>query len=208
MKGAPREKIVLEIPLSGRTYTAVVEPSGLHTVFPGHSGPYTKLQGFLAFFEVCSHIKSGWTRERFGEEACSFLKLADQYVAYEDDESISRKARMVMGRQYRGGALRSVDLGDYKGECKEKSYLLKALRSTLDITGYYVHFYYSPPNTTWWKEIEVKYGTTELPSDSTPSAEPNTTLLHTGNKTHGQPLNASATKESHWHTPFVPFVPA
>ncbi|KAH8028806.1 hypothetical protein HPB51_019892 [Rhipicephalus microplus] len=84
LRGAPREKIVLEIPLSGRTYTAVAAPSSDHTVYPGHSGPYTKLQGFLAFFEVCSHIKSGWRRERFGEEACSFLKLGDEYVAYED----------------------------------------------------------------------------------------------------------------------------
>ncbi|KAL1420050.1 hypothetical protein MTO96_024637 [Rhipicephalus appendiculatus] len=89
MKGAPREKIVLEIPLSGRTYTAVAAPSGVHTVHPGHSGPYTKRQGFLAFFELCSHIKGGWTRERFGEEACSFLKLADQSFADQSKSVVS-----------------------------------------------------------------------------------------------------------------------
>ncbi|XP_075723954.1 uncharacterized protein LOC142766027 [Rhipicephalus microplus] len=208
LRGAPREKIVLEIPLSGRTYTAVAAPSGDHTVYPGHSGPYTKLQGFLAFFEVCSHIKSGWRRERFGEEACSFLKLGDEYVAYEDDESISRKARMVMGRQYHGAAVRSVDLGDYKGDCKEKSFLLKALRSTLDITEYYVHFYFNPPNTTWWKEIEEKHATTELPSGSTFSAERNTTPSQTSSEAQGELQNRPTIENSRLHTPFVPHIPA
>ncbi|XP_075740756.1 uncharacterized protein LOC142787020 [Rhipicephalus microplus] len=208
LRGAPREKIVLEIPLSGRTYTAVAAPSGDHTVYPGHSGPYTKLQGFLAFFEVCSHIKSGWRRERFGEEACSFLKLGDEYVAYEDDESISRKARMVMGRQYHGAAVRSVDLGDYKGDCKEKSFLLKALRSTLDITEYYVHFYFNPPNTTWWKEIEEKHATTELPSGSTFSAERNTTPSQTSSEAQGELQNRPTIENLRLHTPFVPHIPA
>ncbi|XP_049526626.1 endochitinase-like isoform X17 [Dermacentor silvarum] len=190
-KGAPRQRIVLDIPLSGRTYTAVAATSsGVHTVFPGHSGPYTKLQGFLAFFELCSHIKNGWKRERFGEEACSFLKQADEYVAYEDDDSIRRKARMVMGRQYRGAAVRSVDLGDYTGSCEQKSHLLKALRSTLDITDYYVHFYYDPPNTTWWEEVQRqrKNATTEPP----PVAKHSTATAATA----GPTTQAASTTES------------
>ncbi|KAH6927116.1 hypothetical protein HPB50_026898 [Hyalomma asiaticum] len=145
------------------------------------------------FVRVCSHIKSGWTRERFGEEACSFLKLADQYVAYEDAESVSRKARMVMGRQYRGAAIRSVDLGDYNGMCSEKSHLVKAIRSTLDISNYYVHFYYDPPNTTWWKEVKGKNSTTQLPSTSTPSSEPTRTPLPTDETSSTQPAASSPT---------------
>ncbi|XP_054928295.1 uncharacterized protein [Dermacentor andersoni] len=201
-KGAPRQRIVLDIPLSGRTYTAVAQPSGTHIVFPGHAGPYTKLQGFLAFFELCSHIKAGWKRERFGEEACSFLKQADQYVSYEDDDSIRRKARMVMGRQYRGAAVRSVDLGDYTGSCAQKSHLLKALRSTLDITNHYVHFYYDPPNTTWWEDVQRrrKSAPTEPPTSST--AEPSASA------TQGPPQNTPATTEPKAHTPFAPFVPS
>ncbi|XP_070378373.1 mucin-17-like isoform X2 [Dermacentor albipictus] len=201
-KGAPRQRIVLDIPLSGRTYTAVAEPSGTHIVFPGHAGPYTKLQGFLAFFELCSHIKAGWKRERFGEEACSFLKQADQYVSYEDDDSIRRKARMVVGRQYRGAAVRSVDLGDYTGSCAQKSHLLKALRSTLDITDHYVHFYYDPPNTTWWEDVQRRKNSapTEPPPSST--AEPSASA------TQGPARNPPSTTESKAHTPFAPFVPS
>ncbi|XP_077522168.1 chitinase-3-like protein 1 [Amblyomma americanum] len=176
-KGAPRERIILDIALSGRTYSATGSASGGHTVFTGHAGPYTKQQGFLGFFEVCDHIKSGWKRERFGEEACSFLNTAEQYVAYEDDESIRRKARMVMGRTYHGAAVRTVDLDDFTGACTEKSHLLKALRSTFDITSHYVHFYYDPRNATWWEELQslknLKNSSSQHDSNSTSTSAAN-----------------------------------
>ncbi|KAL1471812.1 hypothetical protein MTO96_039711, partial [Rhipicephalus appendiculatus] len=50
-KGAPRQRIVLEVPLSGRTYIVTPAASGVPTVFPGFSGNYTNLQGSLASFE-------------------------------------------------------------------------------------------------------------------------------------------------------------
>lgn len=153
-KGASRQSIVLDIPFSGQTYTAT--GSDRTTAFKGHSGPYAKKQSTLAFFEVCDHIKSGWKRGRYGEEDCSFLNLGNEYVAYEDEKSIQRKARIIMGRQYRGAAVRTIDLDDITGSCTRKSHLLKALRVQLDERSSYVHFNYHPPNTTGWNQTHQR----------------------------------------------------
>ncbi|KAH8028805.1 hypothetical protein HPB51_019891 [Rhipicephalus microplus] len=107
-KGASRQSIVLEVPLSARTYITTPTASGVHTVFPGFSGNYTNLQGSLASFE----------------------------------------ANMVMGRKYRGAAVRSVDLDDYNSQCAGKSNLLKGLRSTFDAAKPDVEFPYKSPRAS------------------------------------------------------------
>ncbi|XP_077536338.1 uncharacterized protein LOC144148693 [Haemaphysalis longicornis] len=166
-KGALRQSIVLDIPFSGQTYTTT--NSDLTSVFKGRSGPHTKTQGSMAFYEVCDHIKSGWKWERYGEEACSFLNLGNEYVAYEDERSIQRKARMVMGMQYRGAAVRTVDVDDITGTCTRKSYLLKALREQLDERTYYVHFHYNPRNTTWSNKTNDGYASEPTGSFTQPA---------------------------------------
>ncbi|XP_077522169.1 chitinase-3-like protein 1 [Amblyomma americanum] len=151
-RGGQRLSVVLDIPLSGSTYSAMGSGSGVHTVFTGRAGPYTKQQGFLSSYEVCDQLRSGWTQERFGEEACPFLRHDEEFVAYEDEQSILQKAKMVMGRKYRGVAIRTVDLDDYTGSCAGKTQLLKTLRSSFDAASLDHDLPYYPPNETWWGE--------------------------------------------------------
>ncbi|XP_049267165.1 endochitinase-like [Rhipicephalus sanguineus] len=177
-KGAPRQRIVLEVPLSARTYTTTPAAFGVHTVFPGFSGNYTNLQGSLASFEVCDQLQSGWEQGLSSPDSCPFLKKDEDYVAYEDEES----ANMVMGRKYRGAAVRSVDLDDYNSQCAGKTNLLKALRSSFDAAKADMDYPYNPPTAWWWdgdndKMIPTtapppKWTTTRPPEEvSTPTQE-------------------------------------
>ncbi|XP_075722746.1 endochitinase-like [Rhipicephalus microplus] len=147
-KGASRQSIVLEVPLSARTYITTPTASGVHTVFSGFSGNYTNLQGSLASFEVCDLLQSGWKERRSSPGSCPFIMKDEEYVSYEDDESIQKKANMVMGRKYRGVAVRSVDLDDYNSQCAGKSNLLKGLRSTFDAAKPDVEFPYKSPRAS------------------------------------------------------------
>ncbi|KAL3240168.1 hypothetical protein MRX96_021724 [Rhipicephalus microplus] len=156
-KGAPRQRIVLEVPLFARTYTAMASATGVHTVFPGISGNYTDLQGFLASYEVCHQLQIGWQKGRSDQDSCPFLRKDEEYVAYEDDESVLKKANMVMGRKYRGAAVRSVDLDDYNSRCAGKSNLLRGLRSSFDAAKADIDYPYNPPTASWWNGDNDKF---------------------------------------------------
>ncbi|XP_075556727.1 endochitinase-like [Dermacentor variabilis] len=90
-RGAERTRVVPEVVLSGRTYSATGSGFGRHIVFEGRQANYTKQNGFLSSFEVCSEMQSGWEQGRSSQGACPFLKKDEEYVAYEDDESIRLK---------------------------------------------------------------------------------------------------------------------
>ncbi|KAH8028804.1 hypothetical protein HPB51_019890 [Rhipicephalus microplus] len=172
-KGAPRQRIVLEVPLFARTYTAMASATGVHTVFPGISGNYTDLQGFLASYEVCHQLQIGWQKGRSDQDSCPFLRKDEEYVAYEDDESVLKKANMVMGRKYRGAAVRSVDLDDYNSRCAGKSNLLRGLRSSFDAAKADIDYPYNPPTASWWNGDNDKFvSTTAAPLRQTPTKLP------------------------------------
>ncbi|XP_075740758.1 endochitinase-like [Rhipicephalus microplus] len=172
-KGAPRQRIVLEVPLFARTYTAMASATGVHTVFPGISGNYTDLQGFLASYEVCHQLQIGWQKGRSDQDSCPFLRKDEEYVAYEDDKSVLKKANMVMGRKYRGAAVRSVDLDDYNSRCAGKSNLLRGLRSSFDAAKADIDYPYNPPTASWWNGDNDKFvSTTAAPLRQTPTKLP------------------------------------
>ncbi|KAL1420048.1 hypothetical protein MTO96_024635 [Rhipicephalus appendiculatus] len=200
-KGAPRQRIVLEVPLTGRTYIATPAASGAHTIFPGCSGNYTNLQGSLASFEVCDQLQNGWEKQRSSQDSCPFLKKDEDYVAYEDEDSILKKANMVMGRQYRGAAVRSVDLDDYNSQCTGKSNLLRGLRSSFDAANPHMNYPYNPPTASWWDGSHDKMTpttattthqtTTRSPDVSTQPREKESPRTKTS--TTGQPQASSVT---------------
>lgn len=162
-RGAERIRVVPEVPLSGRTYSAMGSSFGTHTVFTGRPGNYTRQQGFLSSFEVCDQIQSGWEKGRSSQGACPFLRKDEEYVAYEDDESVLQKAKMIMGRKYRGAVIRSVDLDDYSSQCAGKSNLLKTIRSSFKEATHDMEYPYNPPNAAWWDADITKMRPTRAP---------------------------------------------
>ena len=54
-KGAPKEKLIIGMPMYGRTFTlanAALPGIGATATGPGRAGKYTREAGFLSFYEV------------------------------------------------------------------------------------------------------------------------------------------------------------
>ncbi|XP_037501634.1 chitinase-3-like protein 1 [Rhipicephalus sanguineus] len=214
-RGAERTRVVPEVPLSGRTYLATGAGIGRHTVFAGQPGNYTKQQGFLSSFEVCDQLQSGWQQGRSSHDSCPYLKNDDDYVAYEDEESVRKKASMIIGRKFRGAVVTSVDLDDYNSKCAGKSNLVKVLRSSFDAATPDMDYPYNPPTAPWWGEDIFKLmpttapppkrTTTRPPEVSTEPQEKQTAGTKTPKK--GQPVTSSVTLPASRVPPTVPNTP-
>ncbi|XP_065301266.2 endochitinase-like isoform X1 [Dermacentor albipictus] len=197
-RGAERSRVVPEVTLSGRSYSATGSGFGRHVVFEGRQANYTKQNGFLSSFEVCSEMQSGWEQGRSSQEACPFLKKDEEYVAYEDDESIRLKAKMIMGRKYRGAVIRSVDLDDYNSQCAGKSNLLNGLRSSFKEATHDMDYPYDPPNAAWWDADISKMWPTlpPLPKPTTTSAKKVSTPSQLETNTSTNPQKGPTGKET------------
>uniref|UniRef100_A0A182PAD7 chitinase n=1 Tax=Anopheles epiroticus TaxID=199890 RepID=A0A182PAD7_9DIPT len=131
--GCPARKIVLGVPLFGRTYT--LQNGDVHglaapTIGPGHAGPHTKDAGYRAYFEICTDLKqSAWTIDWDERGMCPYAYFGDQWVGYENHISIMEKARFAKSQGLAGVYAFSLDLDDYRGKCGAPYPLLKALRN-------------------------------------------------------------------------------
>ncbi|XP_037501632.1 endochitinase [Rhipicephalus sanguineus] len=200
-RGAERTRVVPEVPLSGRTYSVTGGGFGKPTLFAGPPGNYTKQQGLMSSFEVCGQLQSGWQQGRSSQDSCPYLKDDEDYVAYEDEESVRKKASMIIGRKFRGAVIRSVDLDDYNSKCVGKSNLVKVLRSSFDAATPDIDYPYNPPTASWWDEDIFKL----MPTTATPPKRTTTTSskvstpsqkkepARTKTPTKGQPVPSSVT---------------
>ncbi|KAK8782874.1 hypothetical protein V5799_015785 [Amblyomma americanum] len=96
--GAPREKLVVGVPFYGRTYTLSDKSNTALRAYinkekmGGIPGPYTNATGFLAYYEICPHVNSGtWTKKFDDVGKCPYAYYDNQWIGYEDPESISIK---------------------------------------------------------------------------------------------------------------------
>ncbi|KAK8779157.1 hypothetical protein V5799_019500 [Amblyomma americanum] len=97
-RGAPRHKLIVGVPLYGRTYTLGSRDNhGLRAPVKkwlngGSPGRYTNETGFQAYFEVCENVlKNGWTREWDDMGKCPYAFRDNQWIGYEDEKSVAIK---------------------------------------------------------------------------------------------------------------------
>ncbi|KAA0201540.1 hypothetical protein HAZT_HAZT005433 [Hyalella azteca] len=136
-QGATLDKLVLGMPMYGQSFT-LNNPSvnGLNAPARsgGTAGEFTRAKGFLAYYEICDRVRNGgWTvvkdpEGRMGPYAYS----GDQWVSYDDVETIRKKAQYIRDKGLAGGMVWALDLDDFRNRCGQGAHpLMNTIKSVL-----------------------------------------------------------------------------
>ena len=95
-KGAPKEKLIMGMPMYGQSFTLSSSDTSLNapTSGAGKGGIFTQQGGLLAYMEICKLIQDeGWTVNP-DEGIClqgPYAFKGTQWVSYDDPEAIRKK---------------------------------------------------------------------------------------------------------------------
>lgn len=121
-QGATANKLILGIPAFARTFTLKDEQQhGLNAQITGagEAGKFTKHPGFWSFYEVCLRIKrDGFdiVRDTTQKGVSAYAFHKNQWVTFDDVETVRVKAKYVKEMQLGGSMISSVDLDDFQGK--------------------------------------------------------------------------------------------
>ncbi|XP_064486918.1 chitinase-3-like protein 2 [Ornithodoros turicata] len=136
-RGAPKSKMILGVSARGISYTlARPEPSVralLRASHPfGRPGPFTKTAGQLAYYEICYNVyRHNWARVFDAITGCPYAFLGNEWVTYDDSDSLRAKASFIRNQTLAGAALLNVQADDYFGLCGPKNVLARSLYTGL-----------------------------------------------------------------------------
>lgn len=136
--GMNAEKLVLGIPLFGRSYT--LSPSthpapGAPVTGWGDEGFYTQTKGLLAFFEICMAEREGKGTTATDEAGNTYVILDNQWVTFDTPNTVFEKMKFVISTDLAGAAVWSIDMDDFRGLCGPPFPILNAISTTLNGEG-------------------------------------------------------------------------
>ncbi|KAL2712674.1 acidic mammalian chitinase-like isoform X1 [Vespula squamosa] len=134
-QGAPPEKLILGVPFYGRSFTlknVQQHAVGSPTTGAGIAGPYTRESGMLGYNEICTQLQNGkWNIVYDNEQRVPYAYNGNQWVGYDNVQSIKEKAEYAKANGLGGAMLWSIETDDFHGACGEKYPLLKILNNVL-----------------------------------------------------------------------------
>jgi len=121
-QGSPKDKLVVGMPLYGASFTlAHKDIHGLNAPKrrKGNAGNFTREQGFLAYYDICSTIdREKWTVVQDVEGRMGPYAYHDtQWVSYDDVKMVQKKSEYVKDMGLGGAMIWAIDLDDFKGTC-------------------------------------------------------------------------------------------
>ncbi|XP_058821625.1 endochitinase-like [Topomyia yanbarensis] len=122
-RGCPVGKLVLGVTTQGITYTLkAYNENGLGAPIngPGEMGEFTKSAGYMSYYEICKRIQDGWKVRRDGTGKVPFITKNDQWIGYDDIESLKLKVNLVRQRGLAGAMIYALDMDDYRGLCGQR----------------------------------------------------------------------------------------
>ncbi|XP_019757751.2 serine-rich adhesin for platelets [Dendroctonus ponderosae] len=127
--GADPNKLVLGIPTYGRSYTLFNPEAyeiGSPADGPGDMGEATRENGYLAYYEICENVKNqDWEVEEPFPKAMGPIAFKDnQWVGYDDENIVRKKAEYVAENSLGGIMFWAIDNDDFRGNCHGKPYPL------------------------------------------------------------------------------------
>lgn len=131
--GAPKSKLVIGVPLYGRSFTLenlTIIGVGAPIVGGGQPGPYTQEAGVLSYYEVCL-LREGADKLYIESQKVPYLVKDDQWVGYEDQASLREKVKFTKQNGFGGVMLWDMSHDDFNGAfCGEGNYpLINAIKT-------------------------------------------------------------------------------
>ncbi|XP_055374479.1 probable endochitinase [Condylostylus longicornis] len=134
-QGAPANKIILGVPLYGRTFTL----ENTHKTAPGspisgggNAGQYTGQAGFLGYNEICEKLEKGnWNQKWDEKQKVPYAFSGNQWVGYDNEKSLALKAQYVNEHNLGGIMVWSLETDDFNGVCGSKYPLMNAINQVL-----------------------------------------------------------------------------
>ncbi|CAI9716942.1 probable chitinase 10 [Octopus vulgaris] len=135
-QGVPASKLNVGLPFYGRSFTLANQNKnglGASATGGGTAGKFTEEVGFLAYYEICQMIQTS-TVKRLTVEKVPYLISGDQWIGYDDPESIYLKASWAKQSKFGGIFLWAIALDDFRGTCpgSEPFILMKTIISALE----------------------------------------------------------------------------
>ncbi|XP_077013569.1 chitinase-3-like protein 1 [Tamandua tetradactyla] len=134
--GAPANKLVMGIPTFGKSFTLASANTGIRAPIsgPGLAGHFTREAGILAYYEICKFLH-GAIVYKLSNQQVPYATKGNQWVGYDDQESIKSKVRYLKQKQLAGAMVWALDLDDFRGSfCGQKIRfpLTNTVKDTLD----------------------------------------------------------------------------
>ncbi|KAK0089446.1 hypothetical protein PV325_007399 [Microctonus aethiopoides] len=134
-QGCPKNKLILGIPLYGRSLT-LCDPTktfiGADACGPGEGGPYTREPGLLGLNEICELIDSTLWKDHYERDRIfHYMSYQSQWISYEGLSSIEEKGRFINKLDLGGAMVYSIDIDNIKGNCGIRYPLLTTLNNTI-----------------------------------------------------------------------------
>lgn len=122
--GVPKYKLIPGIATYGRTFT-LNNPAnnGVNAKTKkdhplGYGANFTKTDGYMDYIETCRRVKHfNWKRKWVNYAATPYIYYEDQWISYDDVDSVDVKAKWFRAHWFGGIFVWSVDADDYLGNC-------------------------------------------------------------------------------------------
>uniref|UniRef100_A0A5F4WA68 Chitinase-3-like protein 1 n=1 Tax=Callithrix jacchus TaxID=9483 RepID=A0A5F4WA68_CALJA len=114
--GAPASKLLMGIPTFGKSFTLASSETGVGAPVsgPGIPGRFTKEAGTLAYYEICDFLHGATVHRILGQQV-PYATKGNQWVGYDDQESVKSKVQYLKDRQLAGAMVWALDLDDFQG---------------------------------------------------------------------------------------------
>ncbi|XP_055699414.1 acidic mammalian chitinase-like isoform X1 [Phlebotomus papatasi] len=134
--GCDRKQLVIGIPAYGKSYTLADKTRhgiGNNVLGPGKAGPYLMEPGFLGYNEICESLtQAQWTTVHLKNNAMKYSYNDDQWVSYDDAETVAVKSRYAKTEGLAGVMIWTIDTDDFHGDCNKQAFpLLLAVNKAL-----------------------------------------------------------------------------
>ncbi|KAG8236246.1 hypothetical protein J437_LFUL010999 [Ladona fulva] len=150
--GAPPRKIVMGVPMYGRTLLIEREnsleedkliPPGFPAKDKGFPGPFTKEDGFMGYNEICLELMNSesymgndssgkWEIGWDDASKTPYASKKDKWITYDNERSIREKVKFAMEKELGGIMVWAIDTDDFHGDCSEGGFKKFPLLNTIN----------------------------------------------------------------------------